>query len=205
MARSIVKKDNFNKFQKDFTIRVTKRLEKLGQQLEVDVSDKVATKLEQCYKDNVKQSYGPRSVGAAQDILFNEKAKKAEQEDRKQGLNIRHKRRRIPYIHTGTFEESIYVAKDGRKLSVMIRDVPYEDSDRSYDESTRSTVDVYEWLTHGTDGSDKPYWFKSRSGNRPYASNYPTPRHEFEEQTMVQMIGYLDSLKNDLERGKYPN
>ena len=192
MAKSF--KDNFNRFQKDFTINISKKLEKTAEKLEVNVSDVVEQKLKQCYRDNVEMSYGPRSVGAAQDILFNEQAKQAEQEDRAKGITARHRRRRIPYIHTGNFYESIETEREGRKIKVKIKDIKYPNG--------KSTTDVYEYLTKGTSGGGE-YWFVNKQGKRPTARNYPTPRHEFEEQTMVQMIGFLDSLESDIKNGKY--
>ena len=192
MAR--LARDNFNRFQKDFTINITKRLEKEAKKIEKNVSDIVGEKLKTCYRENVELSYGPRSVGAAQDILFNVQAKQAEMEDRKQGLNVRHRRKKIPYIHTDTFYNSIDVVKEGRKLKVKIKDIKYPNG--------KSTTDVYEYLINGTPGGGK-YWFTAKNGKRPTAYNYPTPRHEFEEHTMMQMLGYLDSLEADIKKGNY--
>jgi len=192
MAR--VKKDNFNRFQKDFTINISKQLEQLAEKTETNISDVVEKKLKECYRENVELSYGPRSVGAAQDILFNNQAKQAEEEDKKRGINTRHRRRRVPYIHTGNFYESIDTEREGKKIKIKIKDIKYPNG--------KSTVDVYEYLVNGTSGGGK-YWFTNKRGERPTAYNYPTPRHEFEEHTMVQMLGFLDSLKGDIKNGKY--
>ena len=193
MAKSF--KDNFNRFQKEFTINISKKLEKKAEKTGINVREVVGKKLKECYRENVEFSYGPRSVGAAQDILFNEQAKQAEMEDRKKGLNARHRRRKIPYINTGTFYESIDVIEEDKKLKVKIKDIKYPNG--------KSTVDVYEYLTKGTPGSSKRYWFTAKNGKRPYAHNYPTPKHEFEEHTMLQMLGYLDSLEEDIKKGNY--
>ena len=36
-----------------------------------------------------------------------------------------------------------------------------------------------------------------------FAHNYPTPKHDFEEHTFIQMRGFLDNLVSDIEKGKY--
>lgn len=36
-----------------------------------------------------------------------------------------------------------------------------------------------------------------------FAYNHPTPKHEFEEHTFIQMQGFLDNLVSDIEKGKY--
>lgn len=192
-------RDNFGSFQKRATIRVTKQLNQLAKAVETDVKENVAEKLLQCYKDNVEQSYMVRSVGAAQDIYHNKLAKEAEASDRKQGIIARHRRARVPYEHTGKFLESIYVTINGNKVQIKQRELTYPKySDKKRDVTTS---DVYEWLTKGTNGGGH-YTFRNSSGYSKTAYNYPTPRHEFEEHTMVQMLGYLESLKNQLRSKK---
>ena len=192
-------RDNFGRFQKQATIRIAKQLDQLAKDVETNVKKDVAEKLEQCYKENVEQSYMVRSVGAAQDIYHNKLAKEAEASDRKQGVIARHRRARAPYEHTGKFLESIYVVIDGNKVQVRQRELTYP----SYSGKKRdvTTSDVYEWLTKGTNGGGH-YRFRNTSGYSKTAYNYPTPRHEFEEHTMVQMLGYLESLKNQLRSKK---
>ena len=186
--------NNLSKFQKNLTVNVSKQLLKEAEKIKMNLSQVVEDKLLTCAKENILQSYSPRSVGAAQDILFNEQAKQAENEDKKQDLKVRNRRRKIPYKHTGTFLDSIYTEKKDNEIVVKIRDLQYENG--------KSTIDVYKWLTNGTSGGGN-YYFVNNNGERPTAHNYPIPRHEFEEQTMVQMLGYLHSLENDIKNGKY--
>ena len=182
-------RDNFGRFQKRATINITKQLEKIAKETEIDIKQQVSNKLLKTYKTNVELSYMPRSVGAAADILYNENAKKAEWEDRKRGINARHKRKRIPYIHTGKFLESLEVVIEDHRVRITQKDLQYDNG--------KSTLDVYEYLTDGTPGGGY-YKFTNHSKQRKTAYNYPTPKHEFEAHTMIQMKAYLETLKREI-------
>lgn len=100
------------------------------------------------------------------------------------------------YEPTGTFVDSIYTKVEDNTISVMIADVPYENG------NNKSTVDVHTFLTEGTKGGGE-YAYISEDDGLQFARNYPTPIHLFEEHTIAQMDGFLDSLLNDIKDGKY--
>ena len=193
MARKVGIRDNFNRFQKYATINITKQLEKTAQDLEVNLTKVIEDKLLETYKTNVQQSYSPRTVGGMMDKLFNEQAKEAEQKDKEQGINARHRRKKLTYRHTGLFLDSIYTKVDDKTVKIMIADNQYPDG--------TSTTKVHKYLTQGTEGGGY-YSYQSENGET-YARNYPTPKHEFEEYTQLQMMGFLDSLEGDIKNGKY--
>ena len=101
------------------------------------------------------------------------------------------------YDPTGTFESSIYTKVEDNEITVMIEDVPY---DTPYGEG-RSTVDVHKFLTEGTQvsGTEYPY-YEDDADNIEFARNYPTPIHYFEEHTVEQMKGFIDSIEADIKK-----
>lgn len=108
------------------------------------------------------------------------------------------------YISSGTFVDSVYTKVEndaqGTVIKVMIKDVPY---DTPYPEG-RSTVDVHTFLTEGTEGGGE-YPYYGPEGQVKFAHNYKTPKHYFEEHTVEQMRGFIDSLEADIKNGKYNN
>ena len=92
------------------------------------------------------------------------------------------------YHHTGVLEDAISTRIENKsryesKVVVVIKPNPYPDG-------RTNAAQVYEWLRHGTKGG-KDYVFENKDGERPTATNYPTPIHPFEEHTIIQMRGFL--------------
>lgn len=198
-------RSNTGKFIKQATIEITKQLQNVAEKERRNVSKIVAEKLEQTYKENVLASYTPRTTRGQEIKIYNESAAKAEEEYNKgKQEKKRFKRKKQTYHHTGIFLDSIYTKIDGSKIKVMVRNQTYPDG--------ASTIDVYKWLTKGTKGSDKPYpYIKTKGGDKTdpknykqgWSWNYPTPKHEFEKHTMLQMIGFMSTLASDIENRKY--
>ncbi len=152
-------------------LQVSKQLEKIAKNIEVNLTKVIEDKLLETYKTNVQLSYSPRSSDGN-------------------------------YIPSGTFVDSVYTKveedSDGTTIKVMIADVPY---DTPYGEG-RSTVDVHTFLTEGTKGGGE-YPYYGSEGQVEFARNYKTPKHYFEEHTVGQMEGFIDSLEADIKNGKY--
>lgn len=173
-------RNNVGQFQKYATIVITKELEQVAEETEVNVRLVVADKLKETYKQNLIASYGPRS---------------------EEGRYIveTHKRKTSTYTHEHKLEEAINTIIDGKTVKVVI------DESKTYDDGTPVTQ-VYEWLTRGTN-PPKNSWYRhdldSNEGTWTFYRNYPTPAHLFEEHTNVQMQGFVDSLANEIKQGKY--
>ena len=174
-------RDNFGRYQKYLTLNITKRLEAIAEETSTDVSKRIAEELEECYKANVKASYAPRSVGAALDIAENSESE--------------------PYTHTDQFEKSIHAVIEKDK-GIGRNRVRIEIDELKYPDGRKTTVDVHEYLTEGTKGGGKRggYYTFYNGKNHLAAYNYPTPKHDFEEHTMLQMLGFLETL--DIKKKK---
>ena len=199
MAKPSIR-DNFGRFQKYATVNITKQLEAIAKETEVNVSKIVADKLEETYKTNVELSYGPRSEQGREVEAYNKQRKTLESEDKKAGIKSpRRGRKKQTYHHTGTLLNSIYTEIEDHAVKIKIRDDTYPDG--------ASTIEVYEWLTQGTKGGGFYPYIKQtgKDSTDPnnystvWAYNYPTPAHLFEEHTKWQMEGFLDSLETDIK------
>ena len=193
---------NSSRFQKYATVLITKQLEQIADSVEKDATEVVKDKLLETYKQNVLASYSPRSEAGQKVQAFNEAQKQREKEDKETyGINSRRSRKKLTYRHTNTFVNSIYTEVKNKTVMIKIRDEQYPDG--------ASTTQVYEWLTQGTKGSDKPYPYIRVTGNDAtdsnnystgWATNYPTPRHLFEEHTREQMKGFLENFEANIKR-----
>lgn len=130
-------------FTGDFSILITKKLQKIADEVDVNVKSTIRKKLEQTYRDNVYASYSPISNTG-----------KAIQE-----YNDTHKHKKPQsYHHTGIFANSVKAVIDENVVKIVIEDNTYDDG--------ASTTQVYEWLTKGTTKNPKhdsyPYIKKQR-------------------------------------------
>ena len=199
---------NSSRWQKQATVLITKQLEQIAEEVEKDATKIIEDKLLETYKENVLASYSPRSEAGQEVQAYNESRKQLEQKDRELGIKSRRGRKKLTYKHTNIFINSIYTEVKNKMVMIKIRDEQYPDG--------ASTTQVYEWLTKGTEGSDKPYPYVKVTGkdttdpnnySTGWARNYPTPRHLFEEHTREQMKGFLENfqgnIKNDYNKRKY--
>ena len=191
---------NSSRWQKQATVLITKQLEQIAEEVEKDATKIIEDKLLETYKENVLASYSPRSEAGQEVQAYNESRKQLEQEDRELGIKSRRGRKRLTYRHTNIFVDSIYTEVRNKTVMIKIRDEQYPDG--------ASTTQVYEWLTKGTKGSDKPYPYVKVTGkdatdpnnySTGWARNYPTPRHLFEEHTREQMKGFLDNFASNIK------
>ena len=199
---------NSSRWQKQATVLITKQLEQIANNVEKDATKIIEDKLLETYKENVLASYSPRSEAGQEVQAYNESRKQLEQKDRELGIKSRRGRKKLTYKHTNIFINSIYTEVKNKTVMIKIRDEQYPDG--------ASTTQVYEWLTKGTEGSDKSYPYIKVTGkdatdpnnySTGWARNYPTPRHLFEEHTREQMKGFLenfqDNIKNNYDKRKY--
>lgn len=148
-------------------LQVSKQLEKIAKNIEVNLTKVIEDKLLETYKTNAQLSYAPRSDDGN-------------------------------YVSSGTFVDSVYTKVENGTITVMIADVPY---DSPYG-NAKSTVEVHTFLTEGTQGEGE-YPYEGENGEMKFARNYKTPKHYFEEHTVSQMEGFIDSLEADIKNGKY--
>ena len=182
-------RDNIGRWEKYATIYITDALKEQAEAFDIGIKKVVKDQLQLTYVNNVRASYTPRTIKGQETAKYNKNP-------------YNEHRKKVTYRHTGTFANSIYTKIEGKNIKVMIKDEIYPDG--------VSTTQVYEWLTKGTKGGNKPYPYVSHSGNNKsdpgsyrtgWSRNFPTPAHLFEEHTNVQMKGYLESLANELENG----
>ena len=195
---------NSSRWQKYATVLITKQLEQIANDVEKDATEIVKDKLLETYKENVLASYSPRSEAGIETQAYNKYQKSREASE---GYKRRLHRQKLTYKHTNIFVNSIYTEVENKTIKIKIKDEIYPDG--------ASTTQVYEWLTKGTKGSEKPYPYINVSGNSTdpnsystgWGHNYPTPRHLFEEHTREQMKGFLDNfsgnIKNDYRSKRY--
>lgn len=194
---------NSSRWQKQATVLITKQLEQIANDVEKDATEIIKDKLLENYKENVLASYTPRSEAGLEVQEYNKY-----QKSREQKLGTRLHKKKLTYRHTGIFLDSIYTEVKNKTVMVKIRDTQYPDG--------ATTTQVYEWLTKGTEGSEKSYPYTQTSGNDStnpdnystgWSRNFPTPRHLFEEHTREQMKGFLasfeENIKNDYKKRKY--
>ena len=203
MARKQLR-DNFGRWQKTAVVHITKRLEKIANDMEVDILEDVAEKLESTYKDNVLASYTPRSAEGYQNMLYNARKRAEEAEDRAIGIeNPRRSRKKVTYHHTGKFLESIKVVVEDRAAKVKIEELVYDDG--KADGKSATTLKVYDWLTKGTNTKiGHNYAYKTKNGISG-GRNYPTEIHNFELWTKLEMKAFMEGLENDIKNGQYVN
>ena len=168
-------KDNFGRFQRYATINLTKALQNIADTTQTNLRDDIAKKLEEVYKKNVEASYTPRNNGS--------------------------------YIHTDTFVDSIHTVIEEDKGIGRDRIKIVLDNDVYDQPSERTVAQVYDFLTEGTAGGSRKgglgiYGYDTDDGPK-LAYNYPTPKHEFELWTQLDMKGYLAGITSDLKRGEY--
>lgn len=177
-------RNNLGQWEKGASILITKKLRAIAEDKEKKVKEVVREKLKYTYIKNVYESYSPMSVHGKE----------------VQEYNATHKhQKRQTYHHTGLLLESIDAVIDKNVIKIVIKPGMYDNG--------TTTKQVHDWLAEGTTTHPKkdsyPYadirGSKSTTG---WASYNPTPKHLFKEHTLIQMEGFLESLMNDLKKGK---
>ena len=178
--KSGLKMVNSSRWAKHATVLITKELNAIAENTGVNVRLVIADKLKQTYIDNLKASYGPRSL---QGIATAEK----------------YKSKSSTYTNTHTLEErAIDTIIDGNYVKVVVDEtVTYDNNDRDV-----PATKVIKWLKEGTKGRGKKTgYYKDENGDWHYS--YPTPVHPFEEHTRNEMLGFLDSLEDNIRNHEY--
>ena len=158
---------------KQLKLQVTNQLNDIAKNIKVNITNVVEDKLLELYKENVTMSFLPRTIPTQKE-----------------------------YTSTNTFLDSIYtevedISPTTSTITIMIEDKPYPDS-----LTGKTAAEIHTYLTEGTNGGGN-YPYKNEEDEITYAYNYPTPKHEFEEHTVIQMLGFLDNLEHDIKTGKY--
>lgn len=169
------------KIRRGIQIQLDKELTNTANDIGVRLRTRVRDKLEETYKRNIKDTYEPTGERG-----------KAIKEYNKDPYNTH--RKAANYHHTGLFLKSIHPYIDGNTIKIEIDDLKYDDG--------TSTRQVYKWLTRGTRKRPKyPYYPVEGpdAEDTPWAKYVPTPKHNFNQLTVMDMNEYLTSLINDLE------
>lgn len=172
---------NVKNFEKSYSVQLDKILSKKADEIGKELSENIETKLNEALKTNIVASYEPRGDGG--------------------------------YVHTNTLIDNIYT--ETTKIEPGKYKVEAKVTDGIYDDGGKGRVsisDVYDFLRFGTKGSLKhkvtslgkeyDYSFEDVYGSFHTAINYPTLPHPFEEHTLEQMDGYINSLIDDYKRRK---
>lgn len=212
-------RNNFGQFVRTASIGLKKELLKQAKEIEQDLVKQVEKDLYETYVDNVTQSFMSRTVGNAeynyQATEYNEQKKKEEMEDRKLGIMSRRSRKTLTYRHTGTLLSSIHteVIKNASNVTVKIvldENKKYKGPEtftrtnqwgktHTYTRKNKTVGEVYEMLEEGTEGGGV-YPYKQDGKDVLWAPNYPTPPHDFERHTIVQMEGKLEALRESISQ-----
>ena len=183
MGKRLSVRDTAGKFREHAAVFITKELEKEAEEVGVNVRRVVADKLEESYKRNLELSYTPRSAEGWETMMHNEDP------------YTTHKRK-LTYKHTNTLKDKgVYVDITDDLVAVKIKEVQYDDGKKN----PRTTIDVYNYLTKGTQATGENYAYKAKDGTISGGNNYPTEIHRFEDWTRVEMRGFIDSLKGNLK------
>ena len=213
-------RDNYGRFAKNITTRVSKELEERAKVLDMNLKQDVADEMLRTLKHNVAATYSPRAGGFnAEQKLENKKSKNAEaqtsNEYAKKVQKATGKRQRMQsesYKHTGILLDSLYADIEGDKVSIKILDISYPANPVTGE--TRSAQEVYDFLRHGTNpptNSSYPYKYKTvHQGKKTYKKpvfvhNNPTPKHPFVEDTQAHMNSYINDIKAQVKNKTYKN
>lgn len=177
---------NSSRWQKQATILITKELQAIADDTGVNVRQVIADKLKESYKQNLKASYTPRSVKGWETMANNDFSDK------------KHKRK-LTYHHTNTLYDSVYASIEGNYVRIRLRDNEY---DKGAGHSV-SVEEVYNYLTKGTNKHIGVNYAYTADGKTSGGINYPTEKHHFEDWTRLEMLGFLDTLNEDVKNGKY--
>lgn len=176
-------RDNFGRTQRYATVNLTKYLQKKTEEIQVNVREVIAKELERTYKDNVSASYSPRGKGSYKhvgDIFLRSIHTEIEHEP-----GIGRDRVKIVFDEDKAYPATYTTDEEGRLIPQQ-----------------KTVRDVYEYLTEGTAGGGY-YYFQGSDGDLIRSYNYPTPPHNFEEHTKLDMKGFLEGLSLDVKNGKY--
>lgn len=179
---------NSSRYQKQATVLITKALEQIAEDTGTNVRRAVADKLEESYKANLELSYTPKSAKGYAVMMHNEHSK------------ANYKKKQV-YRHKNLLRDSIYTEIDGNYIKVKIHDETY---DEPHKKNPKSTVEVYDYLTKGTNRKiGTPYVYNVVNGATIGAVNYPTEIHRFEDWTKLEMLAFLNSLEDRIKNGEY--
>lgn len=212
-------RNNFGQFARTASIGLKKELLKRAKELEQDIVEQVEKDLKQTYIENVEQSFMARTLGNAEynrkATKYNEQKKQEELDDRKLGIMSRRSRKTLTYRHTDTLLGAIHteVVKNANNVTVKIvldENEKYKGPEtftrtnqwgetHTYTRKNKTVGEVYEMLEEGTEGGGV-YPYKQVGNDVLWAPNYPTPPHDFERHTMVQMEAKLRALEEDISR-----
>lgn len=182
-------KDNAWRFRRESTVYITKYLEGLvtniANDIEVNVKQIIADKMEETYKDNIRQSYTPRSAKGYETMLHNADPYNT------------HKRK-ITYHHTNTLVDSVSATIKGKYVSIKI------DGRRRYKKfgENRSipVTQVYEWLTQGTKTAiGQNYAYTAKDGKVYGGRNWPTEKHDFNLWTQLEMNAFVKMIESEIK------
>lgn len=174
-------KDNFGKFEKNATIRISKDLTELSDNLGLNIKPIIRDELVKTLRSNIYASYGPATLKGKEIDKYNQEHK--------------HQKKQL-YHHTGTLVGAVYGSIEGNKVQALIRDDKYADG--------TSAKDVYQILKQGTpiapSGDHHSYYTVKDNGKEGYYEYISQPPHPFEQQTIADMKVYLQKMSDNASK-----
>lgn len=148
------------------------------------VKREIRNEFEATLKDEVYNSYGPIQESGKTIAKYNETHK--------------HKIAR-PYHHTGILIKAIHGKIEGDYIGIVFTgNYPATNSH----EDPIPAKKVYDWLRKGTKPSQKydHYILNGYRSGTPFVRYVRTPKHNFEQKTMLKMDAYLKTLSEKISR-----
>ena len=180
----LLRQNNKGQITKELSVLITKKLQQTAKSVEYDIKPMIREELEKEHINNVYSTFGPITESGRQIQKYNKEHKHQKKQS---------------YHHTGTLLRNIRGVIDGNVVKIIIKNEAYPDD--KPDEYNRTAPQVYDWLKYGTPSTAKNerYRFKNDNGELPLSTYVATPRHRFEEMTLVHMEKYLKDLENDIK------
>lgn len=140
-------------FQNGVKVYITKKLQKIADDAQINVSKVVSDKMLELYKINYTASLSSRSARAEAIKAYNARAKERDIEDKEKELvAFRHRRKTLSYRNTKLLLQDgvLYTEVEGNLVKLKIREGVYYETHNGSGTRSRSAADVVDDLEYGT-------------------------------------------------------
>lgn len=158
------------------SIRITKRLQEIADEVAIRVKPIVRDELEQTLRSEIYASYTPATKSGQETEAYNETHKH---------------QKSMPYHHTGLLARNVSAVIESNIIKAKIKDAKYPNG--------KSTTEVYDFLKFGTskESSKKGFFYNEGQDFSTYIYQEP---HNFEARTREYMRNFLKKLEQDLQQ-----
>ena len=140
-------------FQNGVNVYITKKLQKIADDTQTNVSKVISDKILELYKVNYIASLSSRSARAEAINAYNAEAKRRDIEDKEKKLDtFRHRRKTLSYRNTKLLlrDGVLYTEIEGNFVKLKIKEDVYYETHNGLETRTRSVADVVDDLEYGT-------------------------------------------------------